>query len=581
MTKKCQFCKQDFIIETEDIDFYDSIKVPTPTWCSDCRMFRRFIWMNQGVLYRRKDSLTGKEIFSGIHESAPVKACDRDFWWSDAWDPMIFGKEYNSSINFFEQFKELMHSVPWVSRNVINLHNSDYTNDVAELKNSYLCFSSSRIENGAYLMMATDIKDSLDLFEAGGSELCYEGYMVDESYRVFYSINCDNSSNIWFSKDLMGCENCFSCVNLVNKSYCIWNEQKTKEEFIEFMQAFKSGSYLEISSTIKKSREFWSNFPVRFTLGFRNLNSWGEHIQDSKNVKHSFDIHSSENLKYSQMIDDGKNSYDQTLWGDNSSYIYEGVNVGGNVNNIKFSYNIWPESLDVEYSAFCHSSSNLFGCVGLRKKEYCILNKQYSKEEYSKLKEKIINEMNLNPYTDKLGIVYTYGEFFPIEFSPFGYNETMLNRFFPKSEDEAKKLGFKWLNENKKEFKTTIDFQNLADDIRDISQDILKEIIKCGSCNSAYRIVPMELEFLRQNKLPIPRSCPECRFKDRFIFVNPPKYWDKSCDCGTAETLNIYKNNNSDHFHKDLQCPNKFKTSYIPGKAKIIYCEECYRSEII
>ncbi len=581
MIKICQFCKKDFEVTPDDVVFYESVKVPHPTWCEECRMLRRFIWMNQRVLYRRKDSLTGKEIFSGIHESAPVKVCDRDFWWGDGWDPIIFGKEYDSSKTFFGQFKDLMQSVPWAARNVVNLNNSDYTNDASELKNSYLCFSSSRIENSGYLMMATDIKDSFDLFETGDSELCYEGYMVDDSYKVFYSINCDNCSNIWFSKDLMGCENCFGCVNLVNKSYCIWNEQKTKEEFEEFMNKFKSGSYSEISSTIKKSREFWSNFPVRFTLGFRNFDCWGEHIQDSKNVKHSFDIHSSENLKYCQMIDDGNNSYDQTLWGDNSSYVYEGVNLGANVNNIKFSYNIWPESFDVEYSAFCHSSSNLFGCFGLRKKEYCILNKQYPKEEYFKLKEKIVQEMNLNPYTDKMGIIYKYGEFFPIEFSPFGYNETMLNKFFPKTETEAVSLGFKWLKENKKEFQSTVESNNLADDISNIGQYILKEIIKCSSCASVYRIIPLELEFLKQNKLPVPRSCPDCRFKDRFQFVNPPKYWDKSCDCGSTEATRIYKNNNSNHAHQNSQCQNKFKTSYPPGKAKIIYCEDCYRSEII
>ena len=36
----------------------------------------------------------------------------------------------------------------------------------------------------------------------------------------------------------------------------------------------------------------------------------------------------------------------------------------------------------VYYCQLCNNSSYLFGCVGLSNKEYCIFNKQYTKEEY-------------------------------------------------------------------------------------------------------------------------------------------------------------------------------------------------------
>ena len=35
-TKICQNCKKDFIIEPEDFNFYEKIKVPLPTFCADC-----------------------------------------------------------------------------------------------------------------------------------------------------------------------------------------------------------------------------------------------------------------------------------------------------------------------------------------------------------------------------------------------------------------------------------------------------------------------------------------------------------------------------------------------------------------
>jgi tRNA(Ile)-lysidine synthase TilS/MesJ len=45
-TKNCQNCKKDFVIEQEDFNFYERIKVPPPTWCSQCRTIRRFVCSN-------------------------------------------------------------------------------------------------------------------------------------------------------------------------------------------------------------------------------------------------------------------------------------------------------------------------------------------------------------------------------------------------------------------------------------------------------------------------------------------------------------------------------------------------------
>ena len=39
----CQNCKSEFIIEPEDFNFYEKIKVPAPTWCPECRMIR--VWL--------------------------------------------------------------------------------------------------------------------------------------------------------------------------------------------------------------------------------------------------------------------------------------------------------------------------------------------------------------------------------------------------------------------------------------------------------------------------------------------------------------------------------------------------------
>src|SRR5579864_9029045 len=108
-TRTCQNCKQPFTIDPEDFDFYKKIAVPPPTFCPECRMKRRFAWRNEHNLYRRKDDATGKDIFSGFSPDISLKIYEKEYWMSDAWDPLIYGKNYDFSRPFFEQFKELMY----------------------------------------------------------------------------------------------------------------------------------------------------------------------------------------------------------------------------------------------------------------------------------------------------------------------------------------------------------------------------------------------------------------------------------------------------------------------------------------
>ncbi len=45
-TKTCQNCKKEFQIEPEDFAFYEKINVPPPTFCPECRMIRRMMFLN-------------------------------------------------------------------------------------------------------------------------------------------------------------------------------------------------------------------------------------------------------------------------------------------------------------------------------------------------------------------------------------------------------------------------------------------------------------------------------------------------------------------------------------------------------
>ena len=217
--------------------------------------------------------------------------------------------------------------------------------------------------------------------------------------------------------------------------------------------------------------------------------------------------------------------------------IYETFDTGiGNFRNLFTS--VVYSSNEVEYSFNCYGCSYLFGCIGIRNKNYCILNEQYSKEEYEKLIPKIKEQMMNVPYFDKRGLVYKYGEFFPAELSTFAYNETVAQDYFPTTKEEAQKMGYKWRDRKVNEYVTTVEAENLPDSLEDVEDSIVEEIIGClhkGKCQDrclgAFKITENELRLYRQVGVPLPRLCFICRHEARLRKRNPMKSWHRTCMC--------------------------------------------------
>ncbi|HAQ02303.1 TPA: hypothetical protein DCQ22_00170 [Candidatus Nomurabacteria bacterium] len=557
----CQNCRLQFTIEPDDFSFYEKIKVPAPTFCPECRMQRRFTFRNERVLHRNKCAKTGKSVISCFSSESPFIIYDRDIWWSDKWDPTEYGMDYDFSRPFFKQFRELLEKVPQPNLFIGKCTDTLYGNHIGEFKNSYLVSASWLGENINYASRCNESKDSMDMFTTVNCEFCYDDVSCVKCYETFYSQNAVSCVSSYFLYDCKNCTNCFGCTNLRNKSYCIWNEQLTKEEYFKKLSELNIGNY----NNFKKIKEEFNKFKLSALRRFSNIvNSSNVSGDDITNASNSHDcFYVANNIKDCRFlinaIDRLNDSYDGYGVGANTQLLYEGIDSGVNGSMQLFTATSW-ECLNTEYSYNCHGCNNLFACVGLRENSYCIFNKQYSKGEYIELKKKIIEHMNNIPYTDKKGNVYKYGEFFPAEISPFGYNETVAEDYFPLSEDDIKSNGYNFLNPDKSGYTITHTSKDIPDDIKDIKETILDYIIECESCNKGYKIIQSEYEFLKRFNLPIPRKCFECRHKDRFNQVNPPKLWHRSC--------------------MKEGCTNTFETSYVPERPEIIYCEKCYQNEV-
>lgn len=588
-TKSCQNCKSQFTMEPRDFEFYEKMKVPEPTFCPECRTIRRLAFRNESKLFKRKDDFTGEEIFSMHPQNAPIKVFNNDVWWSDKWDAMEYGRDYDFSKPFFSQYAKLLSDVPWKSRSMLRCVNSDYCVNAADLKNSYLVFDASQNEDCAYCNNIEYCKDCFDCYHLRKCELCYESTMLVGCFRTFFSHKCEDCRDVLFCKNCVDCSNCFGCTNLKHKQYHIFNKEYSKEEYFEKLKEFDVEQIANIVSFREKAKKEHLKYPVRFMSGKRNDNVTGDYIDNSKDALDSYMASNVENVRHFHFSirSETKDCYDCTIVGWSASKVYESVIVGDRTYDIRFCFECWPDDRDLEYCTHCHSSANLFGCFGLNKKQYCIFNKQYTKEEYEKLVPEIKKHMNEMPYKDGKGNLYRYGEFFPPEIFPMCYNNTIAHEYFPKEKQEALSEGFHWYDNPQNEYQPTLAAEDLPSSIDGVGDEILDEAVECsnkkkGNCkgSGAYKFVQMELDFYRNQKLPLPKLCPSCRHHNRIQYRNPMKLSQRQCMCnGQKDTTSTYANQ-QEHKHKEKKCSNTFQTSYSPDRKEIVYCKECYQKEV-
>ncbi len=580
--KSCQNCQKEFTIEEADFNFYEKMKVPPPTFCPLCRAERRFVFRNERKLFKVKDVITGKDIFSLYPAEGGKKSVTREEWFSDDWDAVEYARDYDFSVNFFKQISELEKEVPVSALRVEFMVNSPYSANATALKNSYLCFNSSYSEDCMYGNATDYSKDCVDNSHLSQSERCYECFWLRHCYQCYFTIMSWDSRNLWFCRDCGGCNDCFGCANLRQASYCIFNKKYSKEDYQKEIEKMRLNTFSGIKKAQEQARAFWNTQITRHQQGVKNLNSTGSYVTDCKNVNDSFLMREGENIKYCQYLQVPKNKdcYDTFAWGDNMELHYETVLCGHNTYNIKFSTDCWPNCKNLEYCISMFSSSDCFGCVGLNKKQYCILNKQYEKGEYFAIVEKIKKHMNEMPFIDKKGRIYKYGEFFPIELSPFGYNNGTAIQYFPMTKEEAEKNGYPWIEVPHGEYKITKKAKELPDSIENVDEGILEEIIECENCRNAYRILENEFLFYKKENLPLPRMCHDCRFEKRIQDRLKLQLYERQCMCaGAADETGKYKNTVK-YLHGDAPCGEEFKTGYAPDRPEIIYCEKCYQQEV-
>ena len=556
-TKACTKCWASFTITDKDVEFYDKIspifawkkyQIPSPTFCPDCRQQRRLTFRNERKLYKRTCDASGKSIISIYSPDKTYKVYDQQAWRSDNWDPLSYGRDIDFGQSFFQQFYALLQEVPRASLMIMNNENCDYVNQNWFCKDCYLCFDNGYNEKCWYENQVYYSQYIMDSIRIEKSQILYDCLNVKDSYKLFYCQNCANCSDSYFLKNCSNCNNCFACMNLVAQNYCIFNKQYTKEEYDQLLAKYDLSDCAVVASIKNEFAQFVLKFPHKNLLLSNTESSSWDYLSHCTWCQDSFAANNTEDSKHVFDIDDAMKNCMDINNGAEADLMYEWTSVSW----YKLLFDRFVgRSENVMYCDSCLHVKDCFGCAGLHSnQQYCILNKQYTKEEYEEMVPKIITHMITTSER---------WEFFDPKISPIGYNETVAQEYFPLTKETAIQQWFKRSDyESPFPHVEKILKANELPNIQKTNNDILDRAIECEITGKPFRITKSELEFYRTHNLPLPRKHPDQRHLERMQFRNPRKLRDRTC----------------------VKCWIDMKTTYRPESLEIIYCESCYNKEI-
>lgn len=553
MEHACSQCAAKFVITDTDILFYEKVSpifngkkelIPPPTLCPDCRVQRRMAWRNDRTFYHRKSDLTEKPVIAIYPSVTPFPVFQQNEWYGDGWDPMDYGIKVDTTRSFFEQLQELRMKVPRLSMDGINCENSDYCNYCGDDKNCYLDIAGEANEDCYFDLFTKYSKNCVDCTFAYHSTLCHECIQVYNCYAVRSSMYMEDCSDCAFCFDCKGCKNCLLSTNIRNKEYYIMNKEYTEKEYKEKLEELG----LHRASSVQKVAELWKKMRIErgiyrdmYCLGCENCT--GNDIKNSQNCTHVFNVSNSQDSKYLYDVLDATDCQDlnYSLYKPEVSYeLISTLQMRFSAFNMASHY-----SNNLFYCDLTNNCSDVFGCIGLNRKQHCVLNTQYTKEEYDVLVPQIIEQMRRDG---------EWGEFQPAARSLFGYNETVAQEYMPLTKEEVLERGWKWTDEVSSKEKYHDSSIQIPDAIADTDDTICNQILFCETSKKPYKIIPQELSFYRQMGIPIPRKSPVTRHQERNAARNPRKLWPRDC----------------------TKCQKPIHTTYAPDRPEIVYCESCY-----
>lgn len=506
MHRYCSCCGKDFNLADQEISLLGDAGLPLPDWCLNCRLQLRLTFCNHHSFHPGRCSISGLHLETIYHPNSGITIVEPGLWRADEQAPWSRGRQYDFSRRFFEQFRELSLAVPRPASIALgeSLIRSNRVFECSGLIEGYdlvNCTISTHCDRSSRLVWCIDCLGSNSL------EQCIDCIDSSKLSGCTGSIRCSNLRDSDLCVDCHDSEFLLLCWNLSGKKYCILNRECTREEF--FRKKVELGMMRRTDRQV--CDEVLEDIIFDNTPPERRRRLPPRSAEDLQEIERLFSFQADGSAAHSNI---------------------ESIQASGA--KIRYSHNIF-NCTDVAYSELCFDSSNLFGCSGLRGAQYAIFNRSCTRHEY---------EQELKKITGLMRESGELGRFFPAGHSPFAYNESAAQQYFPLKRQEAEEFGFNWRPQSPQGSQPdnggqwpVIRASALPEEISEVADDVLHSQMECGACSNLYRIIASELHLYRSLNYPIPELCPECRYHRR-LELQPAKIFEQSA-AGTAETVQL------------------------------------------
>ena len=545
----CRITGASFMLSQRELDGYAYFDLPLPDLSPEERYRRLLAFHNAKHLFWRKCDRSGERIFSVLGPHAPFPVLKAEHYRSAGWSPLSMGIPFDPRRLFFEQLLELWRNVPRpsvVSERVIQ---GPVVHDVTGSDECFLVFDSYDVEQCSYSSELRTCSRCIDCLNIEHCTFCYECIDCFECSSLRFSRHATRCADSWFLFNCRDCTHCFGCTNLQGRQFCFFNEQLGEVDYRKRVADLGVHARPMLELARNRMQGMIDQVTLPHLIGDAPPGVSGNYLRLTENSVGSFECSFStellrcHNVHYAERCLDG-------YWGYDISDSAQFVACGRHASRLLNCVECWNDVHDLSYSAYCEQSANLFGCVGLRGKEYCIMNVQFSKEDYERQRAEIERHLRKR---------HLWGQFFPPNYSSYPYNRSAADERMPLAKVPAKLMGFPWDDDDKpigpSELLGTGDvppaelFAEVPHTAAELDNaDLRATTFICELSGAPFQLTRSELALYRQLEVPPPTRSFEQRHRERVSALAPHRLSRKLC----AESGNRVETSFGDRYRNPI-----------------------------
>ncbi len=539
VTRVCDLTSEEFEISPEEIEIYKHFAMPLPTMCPEER-YRILLTFCGGMrFYRRTCHLTGQTIFSHYPASTDIPVVSIDAWKDSSFNPLSFGFDFDFKKDFFEQLKTLWRAVPCPASSVRDVTEVRGVQSVYDVRDSFLVFDAHHVEQCAYSAGLWNCRRVVDCLNVYYCQNCYECIDCHNSSMLRWASHCINCEDSYFLANCSNCSECLFCTNLDGKKHYVFNQQVTPKEYRRLKEEWLFISRSKVEEGKERFSQLLQEHPVPHIVTDSLDQNTGNYLWCCRGAKNSFESLESNNIFNCRNLVRASHCIDGIGYGDGLTEAVQFLSVGNSAHNVMNCIDCGSNVSHLRYCSHCEESAHLLACVGLKGKEYCIFNKQYSASEYAVKYEQIKQHLQKKQL---------WGSFFKLDFSPFPYNSSLAGEKMPLSRVQAKLLGFAWDEEAERDVVPSeiIAESEMAPGERfgEVPEILLQldksaarcEMYICELTGKPFQFSVQEIAIYEHLEVALPARCFEQRHRERIMQLASGRLSSRDADGQSVKT---------------------------------------------